>query len=126
MIHLGDITKINGRVIKPVNVITFGAPCQDLSMRWNSCRLSHRVAHPAHRDSRRTITMICRLIDGGRMKKEKIDVRHELLKECDATENAHGSSPCESCSPWENPNCTLESQEACPFTQAYERLRGRL
>ena len=32
MKHLGDITKINGAEIPPVDVITFGAPCQDLSV----------------------------------------------------------------------------------------------
>ena len=32
MIHLGDITKINGREIPPVDVITAGSPCQDLSV----------------------------------------------------------------------------------------------
>nr|DAG23990.1 MAG TPA: Cytosine specific methyltransferase [Caudoviricetes sp.] len=31
MIHLGDITKIKGDNIPPVDVITFGSPCQDLS-----------------------------------------------------------------------------------------------
>ena len=32
MKHLGDITKINGAEIAPVDVCTFGAPCQDLSV----------------------------------------------------------------------------------------------
>lgn len=32
MIHLGDITKIDGRQILPVNIIAFGSPCQDLSL----------------------------------------------------------------------------------------------
>lgn len=32
MIHLGDISKINGAKIEPVDVITFGSPCQDLSV----------------------------------------------------------------------------------------------
>ena len=32
MKHLGDVTKINGAEIEPVDVITFGAPCQDLSV----------------------------------------------------------------------------------------------
>ena len=32
MKHLGDITKINGSKIQPVDVITFGSPCQDLSV----------------------------------------------------------------------------------------------
>lgn len=32
MQHLGDITKINGAEIPPVDIITFGSPCQDLSI----------------------------------------------------------------------------------------------
>lgn len=32
MIHLGDITQIYGHNIPPVDVITFGSPCQDLSV----------------------------------------------------------------------------------------------
>lgn len=30
--QLGDITKINGAEIEPVDIITFGSPCQDLSI----------------------------------------------------------------------------------------------
>lgn len=32
MIHLGDITKIKGNEVPLVDVITYGAPCQDLSV----------------------------------------------------------------------------------------------
>ena len=32
MVHLGDITKMSGYTILPVDVITFGSPCQDLSI----------------------------------------------------------------------------------------------
>ena len=32
MIHLGDITKIDGKRIEPVDVIVGGSPCQDLSI----------------------------------------------------------------------------------------------
>lgn len=32
MKHLGDISKVNGASIAPVDVITFGSPCQDLSV----------------------------------------------------------------------------------------------
>lgn len=32
MTHLGDITQIDGGEIEPVDVITFGSPCQDLSI----------------------------------------------------------------------------------------------
>ena len=30
--QLGDVTKINGAFIEPVDIITFGSPCQDLSI----------------------------------------------------------------------------------------------
>lgn len=32
MKHLGDVTKVDGKEISPVDVITFGSPCQDLSV----------------------------------------------------------------------------------------------
>ena len=32
MEHLGDITRIDGAKIRPVDIITFGSPCQDLSV----------------------------------------------------------------------------------------------
>ncbi len=32
MTHLGDITKISGAAVAPVDIITFGSPCQDLSV----------------------------------------------------------------------------------------------
>lgn len=32
MKHLGDITAIDGTKIEPVDIITFGSPCQDLSI----------------------------------------------------------------------------------------------
>lgn len=35
MEHLGDITKMNGAEIEPVDVITFGSPCQNLSIAGN-------------------------------------------------------------------------------------------
>ena len=32
MKHYGDITKINGGEVEPVDIITGGSPCQDLSV----------------------------------------------------------------------------------------------
>ena len=32
MKHLGDVSKIDGSKIEPVDIITFGSPCQDLSV----------------------------------------------------------------------------------------------
>jgi DNA (cytosine-5)-methyltransferase 1 len=41
MKHLGDISKINGAEIEPVDVITFGSPCQDLSVAGKRAGLKH-------------------------------------------------------------------------------------
>ena len=30
--HYGDISKINGGELEPVDIITFGSPCQDMSI----------------------------------------------------------------------------------------------
>lgn len=32
MLHFGDVSKINGADLPPVDIITFGSPCQDLSV----------------------------------------------------------------------------------------------
>lgn len=40
MKHLGDITKINGAEIPPVDILTFGSPCQNLSVAGNRKGLS--------------------------------------------------------------------------------------
>jgi len=41
MKHLGDISKINGAVVAPVDIITFGSPCQDLSVAGKQKGLRH-------------------------------------------------------------------------------------
>ncbi len=43
MNHLGDITKINGAEIEPVDIITFGSPCQDLSLAGKRAGLKHEA-----------------------------------------------------------------------------------
>ena len=40
MEHLGDITKIDGGKIEPVHVLTFGSPCQNLSLIGNRSGLA--------------------------------------------------------------------------------------
>ena len=42
MKHLGDISKINGAEIEPVDVITFGSPCQDLSVAGKQAGMKHQ------------------------------------------------------------------------------------
>lgn len=41
MAHLGDISKVNGAEIEPVDIITFGSPCQDLSTAGKRLGLKH-------------------------------------------------------------------------------------
>ena len=41
MAHKGDISKINGAEVEPVDIITFGSPCQDLSVAGKRAGLKH-------------------------------------------------------------------------------------
>ena len=43
MKHLGDISKVNGAKIEPVDIITFGSPCQDLSVAGKRAGLKHEA-----------------------------------------------------------------------------------
>jgi DNA (cytosine-5)-methyltransferase 1 len=50
MKHLGDISKVNGAEIEPVDIITFGSPCQDLS----TAGLRKGLKHEANGDDETT------------------------------------------------------------------------
>lgn len=41
MIHLGDVCKVNGRDIPPVDIVSFGSPCQDLSVAGSRSGIKH-------------------------------------------------------------------------------------
>lgn len=41
MTHLGDVSKIKGSEIEPVDIITFGSPCQDMSVAGKRKGLKH-------------------------------------------------------------------------------------
>lgn len=41
MYHVGDVSKVNGAEIEPVDLITFGSPCQDLSVAGKRAGLKH-------------------------------------------------------------------------------------
>ena len=41
MRHLGDISKVNGSKLEPVDIITFGSPCQDLSVAGKQAGIKH-------------------------------------------------------------------------------------
>lgn len=42
MKHLGDVSRVNGGMIDPVDVITFGSPCQDMSMAGKRKGIRHK------------------------------------------------------------------------------------
>ena len=41
--HLGSVTDIKGGEVEPVDVITFGSPCQDLSVAGKRAGLKHEA-----------------------------------------------------------------------------------
>ena len=41
MKHLGDVSKVNGAEIEPVDIITFGSPCQDMSVAGKRAGIKH-------------------------------------------------------------------------------------
>ena len=43
MKHLGDVSKINGAEIEPVDIITFGSPCQDMSVAGTRSGMKHEA-----------------------------------------------------------------------------------
>lgn len=45
MQHLGDITQIDGSKVPPVDIITFGSPCQDLSLSGNRVGLAGKKSN---------------------------------------------------------------------------------
>lgn len=46
MAHKGDITKLNGRLLLPVDIICGGSPCQDLSVAGAPRRIIRRPFRP--------------------------------------------------------------------------------
>lgn len=50
MKHFGDVQKINGAEIEPVDIISFGSPCQDLSVAGTR----HGLKHEANGDEETT------------------------------------------------------------------------
>lgn len=41
MRHLGDVSKIRGDQVEPVDIITFGSPCQDMSIAGKRAGIQH-------------------------------------------------------------------------------------
>lgn len=43
MKHIGDVSKVSGAEVEPVDVLTFGSPCQDLSIAGKRAGLKHKA-----------------------------------------------------------------------------------
>ena len=52
--HLGDINRIHGSSIEPVDIITFGSPCQDMSIAGKRAGLDRPLSVPSRRRSDRS------------------------------------------------------------------------
>lgn len=44
MIHIGDVSKVHGWELEPVDVITFGSPCQDMSIAGKRAGIKNTAA----------------------------------------------------------------------------------
>lgn len=44
MVHIGDVSKVHGRELEPVDVITFGSPCQDMSIAGKRAGIKNTAA----------------------------------------------------------------------------------
>jgi len=60
MMHLGDISKINGGEIEPVDIITFGSPCTDLSVAGKRAGLDGKQSSLFHEAIRVIREMRCK------------------------------------------------------------------
>jgi DNA (cytosine-5)-methyltransferase 1 len=64
MKHLGDISKINGAEIEPVDIITFGSPCQDLSVAGKQAGISEGTRSGLFIEAVRIIKEMSEATDG--------------------------------------------------------------
>ena len=85
MKHLGDITKVNGAEIEPVDIITFGSPCQDLSVAGKRAGLKHE----ANGDDETTRSGL--FMEAVRIVKEMREETNGLYPTFVVWENVHGA-----------------------------------
>lgn len=64
MKHLGDISKLNGAEIEPVDIITFGSPCQDLSVAGKRAGISEGTRSGLFIEAVRIIKEMSEATDG--------------------------------------------------------------
>jgi len=89
MKHLGDICTINGAEIEPVDIITFGSPCQSLSISGKR----HGIKHVAKGD--KTTTRSGLFIEAIRIIKEMRCATHGKYPRFCIFENVPGTFSCD-------------------------------
>lgn len=85
MRHLGDISKVSGAEIEPVDIITFGSPCQDLSVAGKRAGLKHE----ANGDEETTRSGL--FMEAVRIIKEMREATNGMYPTFALWENVHGA-----------------------------------
>ena len=85
MKHLGDISKINGAEVEPVHIVTFGSPCQDLSV----AGLRKGLRHEANGDEETTRSGL--FIEAIRIIKEMLEATNGVYPNVVLWENVPGA-----------------------------------
>lgn len=85
MKHLGNICLVNGAEIEPVDIITFGSPCQDLSVAGKRAGLKHE----ANGDEETTRSGL--FMEAVRIIKEMRDATNGIYPRFALWENVHGA-----------------------------------
>lgn len=85
MKHWGDISKINGAEIEPVDIVCFGSPCQDLSVAGKRAGLKHE----SNGDEETTRSGL--LMEAVRIIKEMRDATNGVLPRFALWENVPGA-----------------------------------
>jgi len=106
--HLGDITKLNGAKIPPVDVITGGSPCQDLSVAGKRAGLKHED----HGDEETTRSGL--FMDQVRIVKE--------MRENDIRHGRTGESVRPRYMVWENVPGAFSSNKGADFRAVLEEI----
>lgn len=80
MRHLGDVSKLNGAEIPPVYVLTFGAPCQDLSVAGKRKLMKHKDKGDDETTRSGLFYEACRIIKEMRSVERRVDGSADVVR----------------------------------------------
>lgn len=117
MKHLGDITKINGAEIEPVDIITFGSPCQDLSVAGKRGGMVFKCQSCGHKWDYATtygVETVCPKCDSEEIERTRSSLFTEAIRIIkEMREATNGSHP--TWAIWENVPGALSSNDGMDF-----------